>query len=195
MVADVTFEAQRSTPRSRELLAGPESLQAPDAVAPRDLSPAQRGHIDVEDHLGPRAESMDDERSGNQRCHHDNASAVGPRMIIIKHSTHPSDQLGETLAAVRRGVGSCSQLEFGRMVGMSVKAPAGPCSEITLTQLGDRFRVTAEADGGSRPHTSSGPLDQDATRPLSRRTSPESGLAGWPNTSVTGLSALRRGQR
>jgi hypothetical protein len=70
--------------------------------------------------------------------------------MIIKHSTHPSDQLRETLAAVRRGVRVAQPgLKFGRMLGGDVgQSPAGPRSEITFTQLWDPFRVTAEAYGG-----------------------------------------------
>ena len=47
----------------------------------------------------------------------DDASAIGPRMII-KHPTDPIDQLGETLAAVRRGMRVVQPgLKPGRIVG------------------------------------------------------------------------------
>ncbi len=122
------------------VLRGLETGEPPCLLTPTDQCATERRDINPKDQLGRRSERVHQERSGDQRCHDGDASAIGP-VMIIEHATHPADQLDETLAAVRGRIRVAQPgVEPGRVLGSDVdQCPASPCSEVTFTQVPDRF--------------------------------------------------------
>src|SRR4029450_6810558 len=130
-------------------LVGLKPGEPPYLFTSTEQGPAQRRYVNVEDHFRCRAESMDQERSGHQRGHHQNGSTVGPRMII-KYLADPIDQLREAFAIVRCCLWVVQPgLKSSRVVDGNVdQRLARPCSEVASTKLVDRCGVAAKTFRG-----------------------------------------------
>jgi hypothetical protein len=88
---------------------------------------------------------MDSRGSGNQWSDHDDASTLGP-WVIIKDPAHSVDQLCEALPAVRCSVRVAQPgVQCGRVMERNVgQRSAGPAPKVAFAQLGYRFRFAAK---------------------------------------------------